>query len=440
VDGLFIEAVDEAISKAKQDPRPSMIVCKTTIGFGSPNKAGSNKSHGAALGPEEVKLTKEALGLDPDADFQIPQEALAYWRRSILLGEQFEAEWQSRLNAYRSTFPEKGLAFGRVVRGELPEGWQNHVPSLGEKMATRAASGKVLNALAPYLATLVGGSADLAESNNTMLHEYEHFQADAPTGRNLWFGVREHAMATAVNGINLHGGMRAYGGTFLIFSDYCRPAIRLAALMECPSIFVMTHDSIGLGEDGPTHQPIEHLMSLRAIPNLNVMRPCDGNETAACWILALERTDGPSLLALTRQGLPPVSSEDVRKHPARRGAYVLAEASSGAPQRILVATGSEVALTLSAREILEAAGMPTRVVSMPSWFLFERQDPAYRDSVFPSGILTVSVEAGATLGWARYAQRQVGLDHFGASAPGDVLFREFGFTAESVAEVARAPK
>jgi transketolase len=244
-------------------------------------------------------------------------------------------------------------------------------------------------------------------------------------------------MATAVNGLTLHGGIRAYGGTFLIFSDYCRPAIRLAALMECPSIFVMTHDSIGLGEDGPTHQPIEHLMSLRAIPNLNVMRPCDGNETAACWILALERKDGPSLLALTRQALPPISSEDVQNHPCRRGAYIISEAAGGTPQRILVATGSEVSLAISAKHILESENVSTRVVSMPSWFLFEQQPESYRSEILPKDSFTVSIEAGASLGWQKYANAHVGLDRFGGSGKGEDLFREFGFTPEHIVEISR---
>lgn len=436
-DGMDVEAVHQAINRCQsQGDRPSLIVCETTIGYGSPNKAGSSKSHGSPLGPDEVRLTKEALGLDPDAHFQLPDDAVAEWRQAIAKGKEAQMAWEERLERYRAAFPEKGAQLELAIRGELPSGWQGVVAAIPEKIATRAASGKTLNALAAAIPTLIGGSADLAESNSTMLHGLDDFQASTPTGRNLWFGIREHAMAAAVNGLNLHGGVRAYGATFLIFSDYCRPSIRLSALMECPSIFVMTHDSIGLGEDGPTHQPIEHLASLRAIPNLNVMRPADGNETAACWILALERTDGPSLLALTRQALPSVSSDDVRNHPARRGAYVLAEATGGSPHRILVATGSEVSLALSAREILESQGFPTRVVSMPSWFLFEREDVAYRQEVLPKEVYTVSVEAGSTLGWAKYAHAHVGIDRFGASGPGDVLFREFGFTPENVARVA----
>lgn len=432
VDGLDIDAVDAAINRCKKiEDRPSIIVCQTTIGYGSPNKAGSSKSHGAALGADEVKLTKQALGLDPALDFFIPEEVLAYWRRAIDRGEKLQSEWKDRVRALNDA------EFDRLAAGELPHGWQGAVQPVNEKVATRVASGKTINALASVIPTLMGGSADLAESNNTMIHGETDFQPATPIGRNIWFGVREHAMATAVNGLTLHGGIRAYGGTFLIFSDYCRPAIRLAALMECPSIFVMTHDSIGLGEDGPTHQPIEHLMSLRAIPNLNVMRPCDGNETAACWILALERKDGPSLLALTRQALPPISPEDLQNHPCRRGAYVISEAAGGAPQRILVATGSEVSLALSAKQMLESENVPTRVVSMPSWFLFEQQPESYREEIFPSNTFTVSVEAGATLGWQEYADAHVGLDRFGGSGKGEDLFREFGFTPERIAEIAR---
>lgn len=436
-DGMDVEAVHQAINRCQsQGDRPSLIVCETTIGYGSPNKAGSSKSHGSPLGPDEVRLTKEALGLDPDAHFQLPDDAVAEWRQAIAKGKEEQMAWEERLERYRAAFPERSAQLESAIRGELPSNWQDVVAAIPEKIATRAASGKTLNALAAAIPTLIGGSADLAESNSTMLHGLGDFQASTPTGRNLWFGIREHAMAAAVNGMNLHGGVRAFGATFLIFSDYCRPSIRLSALMECPSIFVMTHDSIGLGEDGPTHQPIEQLASLRAIPNLNVMRPADGNETAACWILALERTDGPSLLALTRQALPSVSPVDVQNHPARRGAYILAEASGGAPHRILAASGSEVALALAAREVLETQGFPTRVVSMPSWFLFEREDAAYRQEVLPKEVYTVSVEAGSTLGWAKYAHAQVGIDRFGASAPGDVLFREFGFTPENVARVA----
>ncbi len=439
LDGMNVEAVDQAIHRARAETeRPSLLVCHTTIGFGSPNKAGSNKSHGAALGAEEVRLTKAALGLDPDQDFQIDADALSFWREAVERGRALEADWHERLSHYETASPVRARALREALAGHLPEGWQRAVLPIEDKVATRVASGKTLNALATVLPTLVGGSADLAESNNTMLHGFGDQLPESPAGRNIWYGVREHGMAAATNGINLHGGLRAYAGTFLIFSDYCRPSIRLAALMGTPSIFVMTHDSIGLGEDGPTHQPIEQLAGLRAIPNLNVVRPADGNETAAAWIMALERTDGPTLMALTRQALPPLTSSDLANHPSRQGGYVLAEASNGAPVRILVATGSEVALAMRARESLEESGIPTRVVSLPSWFLFDSQPVAYRDSVLPKGIPTVSIEAGSTLGWARYAQAHVGLDRFGASAPGEVLYQELGITADRAVALAQS--
>lgn len=438
VDGMDVDAVDQAIGRAKEElDRPSLIVCRTVIGYGSPNKAGTSKVHGSALGVEEVRLTKAELGLDPSLDFQIPEEVRAFWGRAVEAGAKLEADWHERVQGLAGVDPMKAKGFQEALAGRMREGWQNAVRPVDEKVATRVASGRTLNALAAVLPTLVGGSADLAESNNTMLHGMGDFQPESAAGRNFWFGVREHGMAAAVNGLNLHGGVRAFGASFLIFSDYCRPSIRLAALMETPSIFVMTHDSVGLGEDGPTHQPIEHLMSLRAIPNLNVMRPADGNETAACWILALERTDGPSLLALTRQGVPSLTPSDVATHPCRQGGYVLADASGGTPQRVLVATGSEVQIAMAAREILEGEGISTRVVSMPSWFLFEDQTATYRESVLPKGVPTVSIEAGATLGWAKYAQAHVGIDHFGASAPAETIFREFGLTPERAAEVAR---
>jgi len=438
-DGHQVDSVDQALQRASEaGEAPTLIVCRTTIGYGSPNKCGSSKSHGSPLGVDEVRLTKEALGLDPDVAFQVPEDALALWGQARARGADWESEWEERFRAYEAASPESGRALREILSGKLSAGWQNAVLPVEEKIATRVASGKTLNALATVIPNLVGGSADLAESNNTMLHGGGDFQAESPSGRNFWYGIREHAMAAATNGMNLHGGVRAYGATFLVFSDYCRPSIRLAALMGTPSIFVMTHDSIGLGEDGPTHQPIEHLISLRAIPNLNVMRPADGNETAACWILALERTDGPSLLALTRQAVPALTPSGVQNHPCRRGGYVLAEASSGSPARILVATGSEVHLAMAARQTLEDQGIATRVVSLPSWLLFEAQSAEYRESVLPKGVPTVSIEAGATLGWSRYAQAHVGLDRFGASAPGDVLFREFGFTAEHIVEVAQS--
>lgn len=433
-DGMDVDAVDACIRAAKGEPdRPSLIVARTVIGYGSPNKAGSSKSHGSALGPDEVVLTKRALGI-PEEPFWVPEEALASLRGAVERGERLVADWEEAARAYTAAHPEAAREFEAVQR-PIQLDWQSIVPGFAGDVSTRKASEKVLNALAPHLPTLLGGSADLAESVCTVLHEWPTFQADAPEGRNVAYGVREHAMAAAVNGANLHGGVRAYGGTFLIFSDYCRPSIRLAALMGCPSIFVFSHDSIGLGEDGPTHQPIEHLAALRAIPNLNVMRPADGYEVAACWRAALESRETPSVIVLSRQNLPTVAppAED-GTHPAQRGAYVLREGSDAA----IVATGSEVGLALHAADALSSEGLSVRVVSMPSWFLFARQPREYQASVLPTGLPTVSVEAGSTFGWSRYAQRNVGIDRFGASAPGDVLMQEFGFTVDRVAAEVRS--
>lgn len=435
IDGMDVDAVDAAISLAKQTHQPSLILARTIIGYGSPNKAGKSSSHGAALGPEEVASTKKALGIPLEPSFYVPSEVYQDFRRPAERGAALAQEWATRMESYRAAYPAEATTLDRALTGEYGPEWIEAIPALGEKMATRQASGKVLNAIAPAIPTLVGGSADLAESNNTHLKAFADFQASTPTGRNLDFGVREHAMIAAVNGINLHGATRAYGASFLIFTDYCRPAIRLAALMECPSIFVFTHDSVGLGEDGPTHQPIEQLASLRAIPNLNVMRPCDGNETAACWKVAIESRHTPSLLALSRQGLPPLSPEFGGGHPAERGAYVLADFAGEGKRVVLIATGSEVQVAVAARELLREKGVAARVVSMPSWFLFESQLETYRREVLPD-LPTVSVEAAATFGWSRYAQASVGIDRFGLSAPGDVAMRELGIDPEHVAETA----
>ena len=436
VDGLDMAAVDTAISNAKVDDRPSMIVCHTTIGYGSPNKAGSEASHGAALGVEEVRLTKEALDI-PQEDFWVSQEALDYCRRSVDEGRQVQDDWSARLDAYAEAYPDLGSELKALAKGEFPTAWIGALPSFDAPIATRNASNKVLNAIAPHFPTLVSGCADLAGSVKTTIKDGGHMLPQSPSGRNVNYGVREHAMAAAVNGMVLHGGVRAFGGTFLIFSDYCRPSLRLSALMQCPSIELFSHDSIGLGEDGPTHQPIEQTMSLRMIPNTNVMRPADGNETSVCWRVALESTETPSAILLTRQDVPSVTPQVSESHPAFKGAYVLREAS-GTPRIILVATGSEVSLALEAQESLEREGVPTRVVSMPSWFLFEQQAADYRKSVLDPSLPTVSIEAGTTLGWERYAQAHVGIDHFGASAPAERLFEEFGFTVANVVAKAKS--
>ncbi|MBV6457149.1 MAG: Transketolase [Fimbriimonadaceae bacterium] len=428
IDGMDMEAVDRALSDAKAvEDRPSLILARTVIGFGSPNKAGSEKSHGSPLGEEEVRLTKQALDL-PDTPFYVEQEVVDFYRRAVAVGEVLEAAWEKSVRDLADPDLDRLL-------GELPEGWAAKLPTFTEPVSTRVASGKALQVAAAVHTGLMGGSADLSENVFTVIRDCPVFQSSSPEGRTLMFGVREHAMMAAANGLTLHGATRGYGGTFLIFSDYCRPSIRLASLMECPTIFVFSHDSIGLGEDGPTHQPIEQIMSLRAIPGLNVMRPADGNEVSACWMLALEHHDGPSLIVTSRQNLPIITSADIPNHPARSGAYVLAD--SPLPQICLVATGSEVSLALAAKDLLTEQGMAARVVSMPSWFLFERQTADYRAGVLNPEMPTVSVEAGVTLGWSRYAQAHVGIDHFGASAPGPVVMKEFGFTPENVANVAK---
>jgi len=435
VDGMDLDAVDAAIRRAKEETeRPSLICCKTVIAYGSPNKAGSSKAHGAPLGADEVRLTKEALGL-PDEEFWIPDEVRAAYQADLGRLQALQDEWEALVARYAEQYPPEGSLLRRLIQGDLGAEWPSALPSFSSPMSTRQASHRVINALSPHLKTWLGGSADLAESVFTTQTDSPLFSADDRQGKNVAYGVREHAMAASVNGITLHGGCRAFGGTFLIFSDYCKPSIRLAALMKIPSVFVFSHDSIGLGEDGPTHQPVEQLMGLRAIPNLNVMRPADGNETAACWKLALESRHTPCAIVLSRQSLPCLTPSDVLEHPARFGAYVLV-AEAGKLDCVLVATGSEVSLAVEAAELLSRSEVGARVVSMPSWFLFEQQSELYREQVLPSGVPTISIEAGATLGWSRYAQAFVGLDRFGASAPGDELMRHFGFTAEHVADKA----
>ena len=436
VDGMNVQQVSDAIDAAKAvTDKPSLIMCKTTIGFGSPNKAGSAKSHGSPLGPDEVTLTKQNLGIPLEPTFFVPEEAATFMCNQEA-GKSLTADWESRWSAYAAAYPAEAAELGGLIEGKLPAGWTSSLPSFTEAFATRKNGFDVLNAVAKVLPGLMGGSADLAESNLTTIHGEPSFQPGAFANRNMCYGVREHAMAAAVNGITLHGGLKAIAASFLQFTDYCRPSIRLAALMECPSIFVFTHDSIGLGEDGPTHQPIEHLAALRAMPNLNTIRPCDGNETAAAYKVALESTKTPTLLCLSRQNLPVLSPSSVAAHPLEKGAYVLREASSTA-KVILIGTGSEIQVCNDAATQLEAEGIPTRVVSMPSWFLFEQQSSEYKQSVLPKGTATVAVEAGASMGWHKYSDAQVCIDHFGASGPAPTLFKEFGFTAENVASKAK---
>ena len=436
-DGNDVEAIDAAIQAAKADPRPSIIVCRTTIGFGSPNRQGTSKAHGEPLGDEELALAKQNLGWPTEPRFFIPEDTLEFYRQAVTRGGKAEDEWKLRFEAYRRIHPDLGKELERRLKGDLPSDWQSALPTFPadpKGMATRASSGKVLNALAAKLPELIGGSADLAPSNNTKLDGYPAFQKDSPQGRNFHFGVREHAMGAALNGMAVFGGVIPYGGTFLVFSDYNRPAIRVAALSHIPSIFVFTHDSIGLGEDGPTHQPVEHLAALRTIPNLTVIRPADANEVAAAWKVAIENKHGPTVLALTRQNVPtfgPFSEPTVE-----RGAYVLKDFGAE-PKLVLMASGSEVGLIYAAAEKLAAEGIAVRVVSFPSWELFEKQDQAYRESVLPKSIqVRLAVEAGVRQGWERYASAFICMDSYGASAPAKTLFEKFGFTVENV--VARA--
>ena len=446
VDGDDLEAVDAALCAARAvEDRPSILVVATEIAHGSPNKAGSAAAHGSALGEDEVRLTKEAYGWPIETAFHVPEEALAEFRVALEQGAARQEAWRERFDAYERAFPDEAAEWRRGVAGDLPEGWEAHLPAFSPEegaMATRAASGKVLNALASIIPNLAGGSGDLAPSNNTLLSGYDDFARGAWDGRNLRFGVREHAMGGIVNGMAVHGGLIPYGGTFLAFSDWMRGAIRLGAIMGCRSIYVFTHDSIGVGEDGPTHQPIEQLLALRAIPGLTVLRPADANETAAAWKVALERRNGPTLLALTRQGVPVIADQDRVREGVPRGAYVLDDAPAGSPDIVLIATGSEVSLAREAASTLAAEGIAARVVSMPSWELFADQPQSYRDQVLPPDVTArLAIEAGTSMGWERYvgdAGEVLGIDRFGASAPGKVMMERYGFTAEAVVERASA--
>jgi transketolase len=444
-DGNDLEALDAAIREAKADPRPSMISVRTIIGYGSPNKAGSEKAHGEALGEEEIELTKQALGWPSLESFHVPDEALEHMRAVGARGAQAQAEWQTRFDAYRQAHAEIATELEQALSRTLPEGWDAELPTWSAEdkpIATRAASGKALNAIARRVPWLIGGSADLSGSNNTDIAGGGDLLAESYGGRILHFGVREHGMGSVMNGMTLHGGVRVFGGTFLIFSEYMRPPIRLAALMEQPTIYVFTHDSVGLGEDGPTHQPIEQLPSLRAIPGLIDLRPADANETAEAWRFAMEHTHGPVFFALTRQALPHL---DRQKYGAasglRRGAYVLADAEGGEPQVILIASGSEVSIALEAREALAGEGIRARVVSMPSWALFAQQDRAYRDEVLPPSVRArIAVEAAHPMGWEKWVGTDgavIGISRFGASAPAKRVFQELGLSAENVAARAK---
>ena len=419
---------------------------KTRIAEGSPNKAGHHSTHGAPLGEDEVSETKTNLAYPSYEPFHVDPDGLAAWRATADRGGELQADWSTRFKAYRAEHPELAEEFNRMMAGELAPGWNAEIPgyeNVDKDDATRSWSGKVLQAVAAGVPNLIGGSADLGSSNKTDINGGGDLSADNPEGRVIHFGVCEHGMGGVLNGLALHGGIRPFGGTFLIFSDYMRPSIRLAALMGLPVTYVFTHDSIGLGEDGPTHQPIEQLMSLRTMPDLLDLRPADAAETAVAWRIAMERTDGPSWLSLTRQGVPALDRTVLASaEGARKGAYVLAEGSGSTPQVVLIASGSEVAIALEAKEVLEDDGTATRVVSIPSWYLFAQQDQAYRDAVLPPEVRArIAVEAGSTPGWARWvgdAGAAVGIDHFGASAPAEKLYERFGVTTENVLAAAQA--
>jgi transketolase len=436
-DGNDVEAIDAAIKAAKSDPRPSIIMCRTTIGFGSPKRQGTSKAHGEPLGDEELNAAKQHLGWPTEPRFYIPDDVLTFFRKAVEQGREREFDWKMKFDAYKNLHPKLGAELSRRLAGKLPDDWAAELPVFpadAKGMATRASSGKIINALAPILPELIGGSADLAPSNNTKIDGSAAFQKESRDGRNFHFGVREHAMGAVLNGMTLFGAVIPYGGTFLIFSDYMKPAIRIAAISHIPSIFIFTHDSVGLGEDGPTHQPIEQLAALRAIPNLVTIRPADANEVREAWKLAVARRDGPTALALTRQNVPTFGDVGQVGN-LSYGAYVLKD--FGTPELILMASGSEVSLILDAAQKLYEEGKGVRVVSFPSWELFEKQDEAYKESVLPKNITArLAVEAAASFGWERYAKSVIGIDHYGASAPAKIIFEKFGFTAENV--VARA--
>jgi transketolase len=436
-DGNDVEVIDKVIQDAKTDPRPSIIMCRTTIGFGAPNRQGTSKAHGEPLGDEELNAAKDNLGWPKEPRFFIPDDVLEFYRKAVDRGRELEYDWKMRFDAYKRIYPVLGADLQRRFNGELPVDWESALPVFPvdvKGMGTRVASGKTINAISTALPELIGGSADLAPSNNTKIDGSPAFQKDSFQGRNFHFGVREHAMGSVVNGMAVFGSVIPYGATFLIFSDYMRPAIRLAALSHYPSIFIFTHDSVGLGEDGPTHQPIEQLTSLRIIPNLVVIRPADANETAQAWKVAVERRNGPTVLALTRQNVPTMEAGQIGD--LSQGAYVLKD--FGNPEMILMASGSEVSLILEAAQKLADEGKGVRVVSFPSWELFEKQDEAYRESVLPKNIQKrLAVEAGAGIGWEKYSQSIISIERYGASAPAKIVFEKLGFTVENVVAKAK---
>ncbi|MDB5139719.1 MAG: transketolase [Mucilaginibacter sp.] len=439
-------ALELALINAKAEAqKPSLIRVRSLIAYGSPNKSGTAGSHGSPLGPDEVKLVKNFFGFDPEKSFDVSPEVLDFYRKAGSRGEPCEEKWNKLFSDYKSKYPELAAEYELLASGKLPEGWADALPVFkgsDPKMATRMASGKVLNAIASKLPSLIGGSADLSPSTETNLKEYDSFTSENRNGRNFHFGIREHAMGSALNGMALTKGVIPFGATFLMFSEYMRPPIRLAAIMKISPIFVYTHDSIGLGEDGTTHQPIEQLASLRSIPNITVIRPADANESSHAWRVAIEHKGGPVVLVFTRQGLPILDQDKYGKaSELEKGAYILSEASKN-PDLILMATGSEVALIMQAQEKLEAEGISTRVVSMPSWELFEKQDAAYKEKVFPKASRKrLAVEMASPMGWHKYTTDEgdmLGMTTFGESAPAEDLYKHFGFTVDNVVKRAKA--
>ncbi|MCK5097964.1 MAG: transketolase, partial [Desulfobacteraceae bacterium] len=446
-DGNNLDEIHKAIQDAKDETeKPTLIKCKTEIAFGSPNKQGTSDAHGAPLGEDEIKLVKENFGFPADKDFYVPSEVLDDCRMTLTKGQAEEDKWQAVYDQYKTQFPELAASFVDAVSGFLTTGWDKEIPTLSPSdgpVATRAASGKVLNSIAKNLPTLMGGSADLAPSNKTYLDNEEVFQKDSYNGRNIRFGVREHAMGSIMSGMFLHGGIRPYGGTFLVFADYMRPAIRVASLMKLPVIYVFTHDSVAVGEDGPTHQPVEHVASLRAIPGLNVIRPADFNETAQAWQLALKSADAPTALILSRQKLPVLDKtldQPKGNGNVSNGAYVVKDSDKDL-DLILIGSGAELHICIEAALALEKDGIGTRVVSMPSWELFSKSPGVYQTRILPENVTKrIAVEAGISMGWERFTGKDgkiIAIDKFGASAPGSKVLAEYGFTSENIIEKAK---
>jgi transketolase len=441
-----LDALADALTIAREEEtRPSLVIVRTHIGYGSPNRQDSAKAHGEPLGEDEVKLTKKAYGWPEDETFLVPEEALVHMSRAVERGEKLEAEWSERFSAFKEAYPELAVEFQQALNSTLPSGWDDNIPNFTSDdgpMATRVASGKVLTSFSDKIPWLLGGSADLAPSTKTLIGDSTYFSKENYLKRNIAWGVREHAMVACCSGMALHGGIRPYAATFFIFTDYARPAIRLSALMELPVIYVMTHDSIAVGEDGPTHQPIEHLASLRAMPDLHIIRPADANEVAFAWRVAMERTEGPTMLVLTRQGLPIFDRNKMTSAAELyKGAYVLSREKSGAADIILMASGSEVSLIMEAQETLAKEGIDARVVSMPCWELFLKQPQEYHDEVIPPEVRArLAVEAGVPLGWHQWVGDGgdiIGINKFGASAPASENFKQYGFTVENVVQRAK---